>query len=727
MSQLFMDAPNGSSDTFVNTEDQASNTLKSSLEMSHHIRLTLQSSNDVHSNSIDDDNFESLFLNNEPSNFPIDTPNAQSQDRKPESCLSQLQGCFNAEYEPRVFSPSYQPYPFAAKRHDSMSFDHQISGILSNLRVQPQSDHQEIRREKPSNLLLVLTAKYRKDEKYPDFAKSCIRKRLTEYRADPVLKSFDFSIPLAVEDSFKLQRVTPVISKETPKSSSQNEPVQININSSFSQRLDNKSTLSPLRDKRDSSVDKRPRKKSPAPPDRNAGPQVIGITKQVKTVSRDAMLEEFKKIRSQTKPLINLVVIGHVDAGKSTLMGRLLYDLGCVTKKSMHRYETDSKKIGKESFLYAWILDETDEERTRGITMDIGLFRFETPSKSVNILDAPGHRDFIPNMITGASHADVAILIVDATRGEFEAGFDSGGQTREHALLVRSLGVTQLIVVINKLDNVKWSQERYNEVKNKLAPFLAKQCGFKEQDITYVPCSGFHGQNVASRSAIPELTSWYQGPCLLEVIDSLSEPERAVAKSFRLNISDVFKGPVSGVCVSGQIDSGTVQIGQRLIVMPNSEQAVVKAISLDEANVQQAFAGDQVALTLSGCDAANIAIGNIVCDLNDPSPVSTRFESRILLFNLPVPLTKGFPLVLHCKNLQEQVVIKTILAQLNKSTGKVVKNKPRCLTSNTSALVELEASRPISLELYQDYKDLGRITLRSNGVTVAAGLVTKVF
>ncbi|XP_074600130.1 translation elongation factor EF-1alpha (GTPase) HBS1 isoform X3 [Brevipalpus obovatus] len=525
----------------------------------------------------------------------------------------------------------------------------------------------------------------------------------------------------------EMRSVTPVISKETPKSSSQNEPVQININSSFSQRLDNKSTLSPLRDKRDSSVDKRPRKKSPAPPDRNAGPQVIGITKQVKTVSRDAMLEEFKKIRSQTKPLINLVVIGHVDAGKSTLMGRLLYDLGCVTKKSMHRYETDSKKIGKESFLYAWILDETDEERTRGITMDIGLFRFETPSKSVNILDAPGHRDFIPNMITGASHADVAILIVDATRGEFEAGFDSGGQTREHALLVRSLGVTQLIVVINKLDNVKWSQERYNEVKNKLAPFLAKQCGFKEQDITYVPCSGFHGQNVASRSAIPELTSWYQGPCLLEVIDSLSEPERAVAKSFRLNISDVFKGPVSGVCVSGQIDSGTVQIGQRLIVMPNSEQAVVKAISLDEANVQQAFAGDQVALTLSGCDAANIAIGNIVCDLNDPSPVSTRFESRILLFNLPVPLTKGFPLVLHCKNLQEQVVIKTILAQLNKSTGKVVKNKPRCLTSNTSALVELEASRPISLELYQDYKDLGRITLRSNGVTVAAGLVTKVF
>lgn len=238
--------------------------------------------------------------------------------------------------------------------------------------------------------------------------------------------------------------------------------------------------------------------------------------KHTKALSSEAALAEYQKACEERKPLINLVVIGHVDAGKSTLMGRLLFDSGLVTKKVMHRYEQDSKKTGKSSFMYAWILDETEEERTRGITMDIAQSRFETKNRSVTLLDAPGHKDFIPNMITGAAQADVAVLVVDATEGEFEAGFEAGGQTKEHTMLVRSFGVSQLAVVVNKLDTCNWSQERYNDIVQKLGAFL-KQAGFKETDVTFVPCSGFNGQNLSKPADEPALTAWYKGPCLVEV------------------------------------------------------------------------------------------------------------------------------------------------------------------------------------------------------------------
>lgn len=272
-------------------------------------------------------------------------------------------------------------------------------------------------------------------------------------------------------------------------------------------------------------VDKKERKKSPAAADRSSssasGPQVIGAAKnQVKIISQESVIKEFTKERLGKKASINLVVVGHVDAGKSTLMGHLLYRLGQVSKKNMHRYETDSKKIGKASFLYAWVLDETDEERNRGITMDIAQSSFETATKSVNLLDAPGHRDFIPNMITGAAQADAALLVVDATNGEFEAGFEAGGQTREHTLLIRSLGVSQLAVVVNKLDNVNWSKQRFDEIVGKLTPFL-KQAGYKDQDVTFVPCSGLTGENLNERSKNPSLTAWYSGLSLVEVIGEI--------------------------------------------------------------------------------------------------------------------------------------------------------------------------------------------------------------
>lgn len=435
--------------------------------------------------------------------------------------------------------------------------------------------------------------------------------------------------------------------------------------------------------------------------------------------------KQYANERGSDKDHLYIVVIGHVDAGKSTLMGRLLCELGEVSQKTLHKYEQESKKIGKQSFMYAWVLDETGEERVRGITMDIGRAQIETKTKRVIILDAPGHADFIPNMITGAGQADVAMLVVDATRGEFESGFDFGGQTREHALLVRSLGVSQLAVAINKLDTANWSQDRFNEITNKLKVFL-KQAGFKDTDVTYVPCSGLIGENLVKPASEPELTKWYKGPCLLDVIDKFNVPERPVSKPLRISINDVFKGTGSGFCVSGRIENGVLKKGDKVLVCPTKEMAEVRSLSINDLTNNVAFAGDQVTLTLSGVDMQNVSVGYILSDPVEQVSVTTRFEARIVVFNVKVPITKGFPVLVHYQSLVESANIVKLKALLSKSTGELIKKKPRCLGNNSVAVVEIETSRPICIERYKDVKELGRVMLRVAGVTIAAGLVTDI-
>ncbi|KAH0622321.1 hypothetical protein JD844_024514 [Phrynosoma platyrhinos] len=426
--------------------------------------------------------------------------------------------------------------------------------------------------------------------------------------------------------------------------------------------------------------------------------------------------------RQGGKHLLNLVVIGHVDAGKSTLMGHLLYLLGNVNKRTMHKYEQESKKAGKASFAYAWVLDETGEERERGVTMDVGMTKFETKTKVITLMDAPGHKDFIPNMITGAAQADVAILVVDASRGEFEAGFETGGQTREHGLLVRSLGVTQLAV--------NWQQERFQEIVNKLGQFL-KQAGFKfslnqESDIAYIPTSGLGGENLVTRSQSSELTKWYEGKCLLEQIDSFKPPQRSVEKPFRLCVSDVFKDQGSGFCVTGKIDAGYIQVGDRLLAMPPNETCTVKGIALHNETVDWAAAGDHVSLTLTGMDIIKINVGCIFCSPKEPIKACTRFRARVLIFNIEIPITKGFPVLLHFQTVSEPATIRKLLSVLHKSTGEVTKKKPKCLTKGQNALIELQTQRPVALELYKDFKELGRFMLRYGGSTIAAGVVAEI-
>ncbi|XP_034525064.1 HBS1-like protein isoform X2 [Ailuropoda melanoleuca] len=380
--------------------------------------------------------------------------------------------------------------------------------------------------------------------------------------------------------------------------------------------------------------------------------------------------------RQGGKQLLNLVVIGHVDAGKSTLMGHMLYLLGNVNKRTMHKYEQESKKAGKASFAYAWVLDETGEERERGVTMDVGMTKFETTTKVITLMDAPGHKDFIPNMITGAAQ-------------------------------------------------VNWQQERFQEITGKLGHFL-KQAGFKESDVAFIPTSGLSGENLITRSQSSELTKWYKGLCLLEQIDSFKPPQRSVDKPFRLCVSDVFKDQGSGFCVTGKIEAGYIQTGDRLLAMPPNETCTAKGITLHDEPVDWAAAGDHVSLTLVGMDIIKINVGCVFCGPKEPIKACTRFRARILIFNIEIPITKGFPVLLHYQTVSEPAVIKRLISVLNKSTGEVTKKKPKLLTRGQNALVELQTQRPVALELYKDFKELGRFMLRYGGATIAAGVVTEI-
>ncbi|XP_062506221.1 HBS1-like protein isoform X2 [Corticium candelabrum] len=471
---------------------------------------------------------------------------------------------------------------------------------------------------------------------------------------------------------------------------------------------------------RDTTVSEVTRSSTPATPS--------ALTRKMsRQTSKNLMVDVMAELekRKGGKEMINLVVIGHVDAGKSTLLGHVLHLLGNVSQRSMHKYESESRKAGKSSFAYAWVLDETGEERSRGITMDIAMTRFETKKKIVTLLDAPGHKDFIPNMITGAAQADVAILVVDARPGEFEAGFQAGGQTREHAVLARSLGVTQLAVAVNKMDAIEWLQGRFNEIVQKLGQFL-KQAGFRESDVKYIPCSGLTGVNLIQLVEKNELSMWYKGPCLVDRIDAFKHVQRPLEKSFRCSVSDVFRIGGSGITVSGKIASGHIQVGEVVAVMPAGDQALVKAISIHDDSTQWAVAGDHVCMTLTEIDISKTPVGSMLCDPSNPVRPVLKFRARIIVFNIEIPITKGFPVMLHYQSVNEAAVINRLVSVLNKNTGEVIARKPRCLSKQSTALVEIEPARSVCVELFKDFKDLGRFMLRSGGTTIAAGIVTDI-
>lgn len=424
------------------------------------------------------------------------------------------------------------------------------------------------------------------------------------------------------------------------------------------------------------------------------------------------------------KPMLNMVVIGHVDAGKSTITGHLLYKLGYVSQRLMHKFEKESREAGKASFAYAWVMDADDEERARGVTMDVGTSYFETPSKRVTLLDAPGHKDFIPKMIAGASQADVAVLVVPAVTGEFEAAFENSGQTKEHTLLVRSLGVTQLVVAVNKMDAVGWDQTRFDAIVASLSLFLTK-AGFRPKNLTFVPVSGITGANLHAKIPGDEC-KWYQGPTLLDAVDQLAPPVREINKSFRMCVSDVAKSMSLGQTISGRVYAGAASVGDTLLLMPVGLTLTIKGAELNGKSVTHLRAGDTVELGVTGVDPAALSTGSILCSVVAPVRLVRKFEAKILTMpSVEVPLVKGTCATIHVHHVDEPVHLTRLVSQLN-SSGEVEKKKPRCLTRDKSAVVQIVCARPICLESFAAFRQLGRFTLRDRGATLAAGIITEI-
>ncbi|TYZ65147.1 hypothetical protein PybrP1_012055 [[Pythium] brassicae (nom. inval.)] len=407
---------------------------------------------------------------------------------------------------------------------------------------------------------------------------------------------------------------------------------------------------------------------------------------------------------------ISMVVIGHVDAGKSTITGHLLYRLGYVSQKLMHKYEKESREAGKASFAYAWVMDADDDERSRGVTMDVGTSYFETPTKHVTLLDAPGHRDFIPKMIAGASQADVAVLVVPAATGEFEAAFENSGQTKEHTLLVRSLGVTQMIVAVNKMDATGWDQTRFDAIVASLTSFL-QSSGFRLKNLWFVPLSGITGANLDKKIDAKDC-AWYSGPTLVEAIGTL--------------VAVAFVSMSLGQTISGRVYAGAAVVGNSFLLMPIGLPLTVKGIEQNGKAAPFARAGDAIDMGVTGIDPSALSTGSILCSIPSPVRLARRFEAKIMTMPaVEVPLVKGTCVTIHIHHVDEPVNLTRLISILDKS-GDVAKKRPRCITREKSAVVQITCQRPICLEEFASYRQLGRFTLRDRGVTLAAGIITEI-
>ncbi|KAF7003494.1 hypothetical protein CFC21_018802 [Triticum aestivum] len=427
---------------------------------------------------------------------------------------------------------------------------------------------------------------------------------------------------------------------------------------------------------------------------------------------------------------LNLAIVGHVDSGKSTLSGRLLHLLGKISKRDMHKNEKEAKEKGKGSFAYAWAMDESTEERARGVTMTVAVAYLETKKYRVVLLDSPGHKDFVPNLISGATQADAAILVVDASTGSFESGMDgeggkSVGQTKEHAQLIRSFGVEQLIVAVNKMDAIGYSKDRLEFIKVRLGSFL-RSCNFRDSAVTWIPLSAVENQNLIKSPSDARFTSWYQGSCLLDAIDCLQLPSRDVSKPLILPICDVIKSQSTGqLAAFGKLETGAIRNGSKVLVLPCEEVATVKSIERDSSSCSIARAGDNVAVILQGIDGSRIIPGGILCHPGFPVPVANYLELKIRVLDIAIPILIGYQVEFHIHHVKEAARVTKIVALLDK-TGKPSKTAPRFLKSKQNAVVQVMLDQAVCVEEFSKCRALGRAFLRSSGSTIAVGIVTKI-
>lgn len=394
-------------------------------------------------------------------------------------------------------------------------------------------------------------------------------------------------------------------------------------------------------------------------------------------------------------------------------MGRLLLDLEAVNQRSADRLKQQATDAGKGSFALAWLMDETTDERERGVTVDIATHSFETDKARFTILDAPGHRDFIPNMIAGVSQADFAVLVVDAGANSFESGLK--GQTKEHALLARSMGIARIIVAINKMDAVSWSEDRFRQIEQQMTAFLTS-LGFQAKLLAFVPCAGLTGENVYHKAAASKMT-WYSGRSLVEELEASQPAKRLVAQPLRLTIADVFRAsPQIALSISGRLETGGLQVGEQIIIMPANERAIVRGLEVAGENADYAVAGYIATLHLANIDPVHVRIGDVVCTPENPMNNISVFVAKVLAFEHVLP---SFVEV-HRGRLHVPGRVVELVATLNKETGQAIKKRPKVVQPGSLARVRVELQTAVPLEVP------GRVVLRADGLSIAAGLLEEV-
>lgn len=451
--------------------------------------------------------------------------------------------------------------------------------------------------------------------------------------------------------------------------------------------------------------------------------------------TREYVRNELAKQRQQDKkqyvrdprPHFNVVFCGHVDAGKSTISGHLLMEKGLVDNREMEKLRREAAIHHREGWEYAYVMDVSEEERSKGITRETGAAYFETENRRVTVLDAPGHKAFVPSMIGGATQADICVLVISSRTGEFETGFEKGGQTREHAMLVRTCGVRQMICVINKMDGMNWSKERYDEIVKKLRPFL-KQNGYdeKQNNLTFVPVAGLTGENLIKHTT-DEVCPWYSGPTIMDIIDKLVLPETKKE-------DDVLCIPLVGGYkddgrnyIYGKVESGSVAVGEKLQILPGKREAVVEAISIESTEFEKCYPGDNVHLRVRGLEENDVHAGFVATSI----PTSLRpvefIQARINILEVKNIISEGSQFMIHIHSAQEEASFHKLLAKIDRKTNAVVEKDPACAKAGDVVIARLELSCPIVIECHKDFDKMGRFMIRDEGKTIAIGIVTKLY
>ncbi len=418
---------------------------------------------------------------------------------------------------------------------------------------------------------------------------------------------------------------------------------------------------------------------------------------------------------AKEKPHLNVVFVGHVDHGKSTTVGRLFYDSGVIDEQTMKKLRDKAQELGKAGFEFAFVMDNLKEEQERGVTIDLSHKQFKSKNFDITIIDAPGHRDFIKNMITGASQADCAFLVVAVTDGVM-------AQTIEHAALLKTFGVNQVAVVVNKMDMVNYDQAKFEAVKKGVSDLL-KTRGYKIEAVNFIPASSLKGENVAKKS---DNMKWYTGPTVMEQLDLFKEPEKPTQLPLRLPLQDVYNITGIGVVPVGRVETGTMKVGDKVIIMPAREGAGVKGevrtIEMHHEQINEAIPGDNVGFSVRGVNKKDIARGDVLSHENNPATIATEFTAQIVILNHPSVLTVGYTPVFHIHTAQVACQIVSIEKKLNPATGEVLQVHPDMLKNGDTGIVVIRPTKPLVIEKQADIPKLARFAIRDAGQTVAVGI-----